>query len=92
MIISPSAPPRLKSNTVNTIVEEVIKKHESEFEERKIKIIKKQFDRDLPEAILPDEQLRYVLTSVIECVLLSIPPEWEHRIFDKTIRYGGIKG
>jgi hypothetical protein len=66
--------PMTKRNTVNTLIEEVIKNHESEFEERKIKIIKKQFDHDLPEAILPDEQLRYVLTSVIECTLLSIPP------------------
>ena len=36
-------------------------------------IIKKQFEKDLPETILPDEQLRYILNSVIEYVLLSIP-------------------
>ena len=67
--------PTIKRNTVNTLVEEVIKKHEREFEERKIKIIKKQFDKDLPEAWFPDEQLRYLLNSVIECLVLSIPHE-----------------
>jgi len=67
--------PMMKRNTVNTLVEEVIKKHERELEERGIKIIKKQFDKELPEAILPDEQLRYLLNSVLECLLLSIRPE-----------------
>jgi hypothetical protein len=65
--------PTIKSDTVNILVEEVINKHVSQFEEKKLKIIKKQFEKDLPETILPDEQLRYILNSIIECVLLSIP-------------------
>lgn len=65
--------PVIKSNTVNILIEEVIKKHGSQFEEKKAKIIKKQFEKDLPETILPDEQLKYILNSVIECILLSIP-------------------
>ena len=65
--------PMIKSNTVNILIEEVINKHVSQFEEKKVKIIKKQFEKDLPETILPDEQLRYILNSVIECVFLSIP-------------------
>ena len=58
--------PVIKTDTVNTLVQEVIKRYESEFEEKKIKIIKKQFEKDLPETIVPDEQLRYVLNSVIQ--------------------------
>lgn len=65
--------PMIKKNTVNTLIEEVIKKHVSQFEEKKVKIIKKQFEKDLPETILPDEPLKYIFNSVIECVLLSIP-------------------
>ena len=65
--------PVIKSNTVNTLIEEVTQKRGSQFEEKKVKIIKKQFEKDLPETILPDEQLRYILNSIIECVLLSIP-------------------
>jgi len=65
--------PMIKSDTVNILVEEVINKHVSQFEEKKVQIIKKQFEKDLPETILPDEQLTYILNSVIECVLLSIP-------------------
>ena len=65
--------PTIKKNTVNTLIEELIKKHVSQFQEKKVNIIKKQFEKDLPETILPDEQLKYILNSVIECVLLSIP-------------------
>ncbi len=65
--------PVLKSNTVNTLIEEVIKKHVSRFEEKKANIIKKQLEKGLPETILPDEQLKYILNSIIEYVLHAIP-------------------
>jgi len=65
--------PMVKSNTVNIVVEELINKYASQLEEKKVKIIKKQFEKDLPETILPDEQLRYIMNSVIESILLSIP-------------------
>jgi hypothetical protein len=78
--------PVVKKNTVNTFIEEVITKHGSQFQEKKVNIIKKQFEKDLPETILPDEQLRYILNSVIEYVLLSIPLDGNvgflTRIFD----------
>jgi hypothetical protein len=87
--------PTVKRDTINTLVEEVIKKHEREFEERKIKIIKKQFDKDLPEAWFPDEQLRYLLNSVVECLLLSIRPEGSigflTRLFDPETLNGDEK-
>ena len=67
--------PVIKRDTVNTLVEEAIKKHEREFEERRIKVIKKQFEKDLPETILPDEQLKYILNSVIQYALLSTPDD-----------------
>jgi hypothetical protein len=78
--------PMIKKNTVNTLIEEVITKHGSQFQEKKVNIIKKQFEKDLPETILPDEQLRYILNSVIEYVLLSMPLDGNvgflTRIFD----------
>ncbi len=67
--------PMAKRDTVNTLVEEVIKKHERQFEEKRIKVIRKQFEKDLPETVLPDEQLRYILNSVIQYALLSAPPD-----------------
>jgi len=78
--------PLIKRDTVNTLVEEVIKKHEQQLEEKRIKVIKKQFEKDLPEAILPEQQLRFILNSVVQYALLSIPPDGSigflTRIFD----------
>ena len=66
--------PMKKMNTVNNIIEEILRKLEDQIAERKIKIIKKQFEKNLPETILPDEQLRYVLNSIIQYMLHSTRP------------------
>jgi len=84
--------PMVKRNTVNTLVEEVIKKHERQFEEKRIKIIKKQFEKDLPETILPDEQLRYILNSVIQYALLSIPPDGSIGFLTRFFDMEALKG
>jgi nitrogen-specific signal transduction histidine kinase len=66
--------PMKKMNTVNNIIEEILRKLEDQIAERKIKIIKKQFEKNLPETVLPDEQLRYVLNSIIQYMLHSTRP------------------
>ncbi len=57
--------PILKANTVHTVLDEALKKDASQIEEKKIKIIKK-FEKELPETIVPEEQLRYIFHSLIE--------------------------
>ena len=66
--------PMKKMNTVNNIIDDILRNVEDQLEEKKIKIIKKQFEKNLPETILPDEQLKYVLNSVILYVVHSTPP------------------
>jgi hypothetical protein len=84
--------PMVKRDTVNTLVEEVIKKHERQLEEKRIKVIKKQFEKDLPETILPDEQLRYILNSVIQYALLSIPPDGSIGFLTRLLDTETLKG
>jgi len=84
--------PVVKRDTVNTLVEEVIKKHERQFEEKRIKVIKKQFEKDLPETILPDEQLRYILNSVIQYALLSVPPDGSIGFLTRLLNMETSKG
>ena len=64
--------PIKKTNTIHAILEEVIKNHEIQFEDKKIKIFKK-FEKDLPETIIHDEQLRYFFNSLLQYALPSIP-------------------
>jgi transcriptional regulator with AAA-type ATPase domain len=67
--------PLEKTNTVHFILEDVLKRHEVQLEDKRIRIFKK-FEKDLPETVVHDEQLKYIFNS----------PQWEHRIFDQITR------
>jgi len=65
--------PIRKTGTVHHLIEEVLRKNQGKLEEKGIKLFKK-FEKDLPETIVPDEQLKYVLNSVLLYALGSISP------------------
>ena len=65
--------PLEKKNTVHFILEDVLKRHGVQLEDKKIKIFKK-FERDLPETVVHDEQLRYILNALLQYALPAIPP------------------
>ncbi len=65
--------PIRKTNTVHHLIEEGLKKYQAHFEEKGIKIFKR-FEKDLPETIVPDEQLKYILSSVFQYVLANVSP------------------
>jgi nitrogen-specific signal transduction histidine kinase len=65
--------PLEKTNTVHDIIEDVLKKHEVQLEDKKIRIFKK-FEKDLPETVVHDEQLRYIFNSLLQYAIPSIPP------------------
>ena len=62
-----------KTNTVHFVLEDVLKKFEAQLEDKKIKVFKK-FEKDLPETIVHEEQLRYILNSILQYAIPSIPP------------------
>jgi len=64
--------PIRKRGTVNTLIEEVLKKHQVRLEENKTKIFR-NFEKDLAETIVPDEQLRFILDSVLQYAIASMP-------------------
>ena len=65
--------PVRKVNTINTVLEEILKEKHLEFEEKNIRIVKKKFERDLPETSLTDEQLSFILNSIFDYILFSSP-------------------
>jgi signal transduction histidine kinase len=67
--------PIRKTDTVHHLIEEVSKKHQAKLEEKGIKLFKR-FEKDLPETIVPDEQLKYVLSSVLQYAMALTPPNW----------------
>jgi nitrogen-specific signal transduction histidine kinase len=57
--------PIIKTNTVHIVIDEILKKNESQLNSRKIKIIKK-FEKELPETIVHETQLRYIFSCILE--------------------------
>jgi nitrogen-specific signal transduction histidine kinase len=62
-----------KKDTIHLILEDVLKKHEAQLENKKIKIFKK-FEKDLPETIVHDEQLKYILNALLQYAIPFISP------------------
>jgi signal transduction histidine kinase len=76
--------PIVKTNTVHFILEEALRRHEVQLEDKKIKIFKK-FEKDLPETIIHDEQLRYIFNSLLQYVIPSIPPNGSIGFLTKSL-------
>jgi hypothetical protein len=61
-----------KKNTVHSIIDDVLKKYNDQIEHKNIKILRK-YETDLPETIIHDEQLRYILNSLFQYAIPAIP-------------------
>jgi signal transduction histidine kinase len=84
--------PIKKMNTVNGLVEEVLKKNKAQLEEKGVQLIKK-LEKNLPEIIVPDEQLKYILDSVLQYVIISTPPNGSIEFSTKSFFFqGGVGG
>lgn len=77
--------PMEKVNTVHFILEDVLKKYESKLEDKKIRVFKK-FEKDLPETVVHEEQLRYILNSILQYALPSIPSQGSIGFLTKSLR------
>ena len=73
-----------KRDTVHFILEDVLKRHEIQLEDKRIKIFKR-FEKDLPETIVHDEQLRYILNTLIQYAIPSIPPNGSMGFLTKSL-------
>jgi len=73
-----------KVNTVHFILEDVLKKYESKLEDKKIRVFKK-FEADLPETVVHEEQLRYILDSILQYALPSIPSQGSIGFLTKSL-------
>ncbi len=83
--------PIRKMDTVHKIIGEVLKKHQVKLEEKGIKLLKR-FEKDLPETIVPDEQLRYVLSSVLLYAMIATPPNWNVAVSTKSLLIEKVTG
>jgi signal transduction histidine kinase len=65
--------PIVKTDTLHLILEGILEANEKPIQKKNIKIFKK-FEKDLPETSMHDEQVRYILNSILQYAILSTPP------------------
>ncbi|NWG01375.1 MAG: sigma 54-interacting transcriptional regulator [Syntrophaceae bacterium] len=76
--------PLEKKDTVRSILEDLLKGYEKQLEYKKIKLFKK-FQKDLPETVVHDEQLKYILNALLQYAIPSIPPNGSIGILTQSL-------
>jgi len=75
--------PIIKTNTVNTLLEEELKKYQVVLNEKQIKLFK-TLEKNLPETAVPDDQLRYILSCILQYVMALMPRNGSFALFTKS--------
>jgi signal transduction histidine kinase len=65
--------PIVKTDTLHLILEGILEANEKPLQKKNIKIFKK-LEKDLPETSMHDEQVRFILNSILQYAILSTPP------------------
>jgi len=72
-----------KTNTVHTLIEQVVTKYRAQLEEKNIGTTE-TFEENLPETTVPDEQLKYILNCVVLYAVASTPPNGSIEFITKS--------
>lgn len=78
--------PVRKKGTVNALFEEGLNKYYAQLEENRVKVIK-SLEEDLPETIVPDEQLRFVFDSLLQYAVISVLPLGSINLATKSLSF-----
>ena len=78
--------PIAKTDTLSTILEEILEANEKQLQEKRIKIIKR-CDKDLPETYIHNEQVRFILHSILQYAIFSTPPSKSIGFLMKTLDF-----
>jgi len=78
------ASPIIKRNTIHRILEEVLESNEKTLHTKHI-VLMKNFDKELPETIFHDEQVRFIISSVLQYAILLVPANGSMEIVTKFV-------
>jgi hypothetical protein len=65
--------PIKRTNAVSMLIDGVLEENQTQLKEKEVKLFKK-LEKDLPETVIPDEPLRFILNSILQYAVASIPP------------------
>ena len=83
--------PIVKSNTIHLLLEEILGANEKCFSDKHIKIIK-HFQKDLPETFLHDEEVKFLLNSIVQYALFSTPPHGSIGFLTRILEAQRVEG
>jgi hypothetical protein len=94
--------PIKRTDTVSMLIDEVLKENQAQLKEKEVKLFKK-LEKDLPETVIPDGPLRFILNSILQYAVAAIPfheslglltrsfilqePAVEQPVFRNRVRY-----
>lgn len=77
--------PLKKKGTVHRLIEQLLKKYQVHLEEKRVRLYKR-YERDLPETIVPDDPLSYILDSVLRYGISAVAPEGHMEFSTKSFK------
>ncbi len=77
--------PIRKRGTVHRLIEEVLKEYQAQLNRKGIRL-RKKYERNLPETIVPDGLLSYILDSIFQYGIRTITPGGEMELSTKSSR------
>jgi len=83
--------PVIKTNTILTILEEILEAKGEELHHKGITISKK-YEKNLPETCIHDEQVKFILNSIVQYAILSSPLDGRIRLFTRSVHIHHANG
>jgi hypothetical protein len=83
--------PVRSKNIVHAVLEEILDGNEEKFKERKIQVVKKQFEKDLPETSIREDHLRYILNWVVQYAISSVSSNGNIGLFTRPFDSQEVK-
>lgn len=83
--------PVRRKNIVHAVLEEILDGNEEKFKERKIQVVKRQFEKDLPETSIREDHLRYVLNWVVQYAISCVSLNGNIGLFTRSFDFQEVK-
>ena len=64
--------PILKKNTIHLIIDDILEANEKQLREKDLQIARK-FEEDLPETYIHDEQVKFIINSLVQYLVFTVP-------------------
>jgi len=80
--------PLKKKETVHRLIDELLKKYQSPLEGKRVNL-SKSYEEDLPEIIIPDEPLKYILNAILQYGVKAVTSHGDMECSTRSLLFQG---